>query len=221
MPTATVEDYLKTLFKLQQRGNVRVKTKQVAEALDISLPSVTAMLKHLSAEGYVDYESYRGASLTSDGRLAALRVVRNHRLIEVFLVEVLGYHWDEVHAEAERLEHAMSEQLTNRIDAFLGYPRVDPHGDPIPGPDGDMQQPVGESLLHVQPPCDAVVKRVLDQASDVLQYLGEQGLRPGAAVRVVRFDPFDGPVWLEVDGRSVALSRSLAARLVVEVTDHG
>lgn len=215
MPSATVEDYLKTLYKLEQRSSGRVKTKQVADALGVSQPSVTTMMKSLAERGFITYESYRGFLLTDRGRRAALRVIRNHRLIEVFLIEVLGFTWDEVHLEAERLEHAMSERLTDRIDAFLGYPQYDPHGDPIPGRDGKMAERASQSLLEVAPGSALVISRVMDQSSEVLQYLSELGLRPGTALGLQRIDPFDGPVWLLVEGSEIALSRTLAARIQV------
>lgn len=215
-PTATVEDYLKALYTLEQRREGKVRTKDMAEWMDVSLPSVTTMMKSLAEQDFVERAAYRGVQLTENGTLAALKVIRKHRLVEAFLTEVLGYTWDEVHAEAERLEHAMSDLLTDRIDQYLGYPRFDPHGDPIPSADGTIERHPTHDLLDI--PCGQTVTihRVMDQSSDVLQYLAEQGLQPGVTLTVQKVDPFDGPVWLDVDGKEVVLSRTLAHRIRVE-----
>lgn len=218
-PSATVEDYLKALYTLEQRNDGKARIKDIAEHLDVSLPSVTTMMKSLADGGFVERAAYRGVELSEQGRKAALKVIRSHRLIELFLVEVLGYTWDEVHSEAERLEHAMSEDLTNRIDAYLGFPTVDPHGDPIPTAEGVIPRHTNTSLLeaaaHSEQPRDVLITRVLDQTPEVLQYLGSLGLTPGASCTLIRLDPFDGPVWLEMAGASVALSRSLATRVLI------
>lgn len=215
MPSTSVQDYLKALYKLEQRSDDRVKTKNIASELDVSLPSVTNMLKVLAEDGFVERIPYRGARLTQEGRREALKVIRSHRLIEVFLVEYLGYSWDEVHEEAERLEHAMSERFTDRIDALLGHPRYDPHGDPIPDPDGTVSRRDSALLPSASPGMSGRISRVLDQSADVLQYLDSKGIRPGVLVEVIRHEPFDGPVWLKVEGNEIALSRSLAARLLI------
>lgn len=220
MPSATVEDYLKALYTLEQREGGKARIKDIAALLNVSLPSVTTMMKSLADDGFVERAAYRGVGLSELGRRAALRVIRNHRLIELFLVEVLGYSWDEVHEEAERLEHAMSDLLTDRIDAYLGFPAVDPHGDPIPSAEGTVARVRAPSLLeavttHAQQTLPIV--RVLDQTAEVLQYLASQGLTPGSEVRLERIDPFDGPIWLHVDGKEIALSRVLAARVLVDI----
>ena len=220
MPSATVEDYLKAIYTLKQRGEGKARIKDIAEHLGVSLPSVTTMMKSLAESGLVERAAYRGVELNAGGQRAALKVIRNHRLIELFLVEVLGYTWDEVHDEAERLEHAMSERLANRIDAFLGFPTVDPHGDPIPTADGEIPTThEGISLLEAAEHLHDTplrVTRVLDQSAEVLQFLAEQGLTPGCILRILRLDPFDGPLWLNDRENDIALSRSLAARVLVE-----
>lgn len=217
MPTTSVENYLKAIQHLQGDGAERVKTKEIADALVISLPSVTAMLQSLATDGLVDYEPYRGVRLTEQGSMAALKVIRNHRLVEVFLAHTLGMRWDEVHAEAERLEHALSDKLADRIDAFLGHPPFDPHGDPIPTADGRVRQHKAGSLLDVLPLRRVRIVRVLDQASEVLQYLDTLGLRPNVDVELVVAHPFDGPLELQVGGAegTVTISRALAGRLLV------
>lgn len=188
----------------------------MAELLDVSLPSVTTMMKSLADQHLVERTAYRGVVLTDRGRIEALKVIRKHRLIEVFLVEVLGYTWDEVHEEAERLEHAMSDLLTDRIDRHLGYPSFDPHGDPIPNADGVIEERRTHTLIKLPTDHSTIVRRVTDQSSEALQYLAERGIQPGVRLKVTRLDPFDGPVWLRVDGKEVVLSRTLASRVLVD-----
>ncbi|QDG54497.1 metal-dependent transcriptional regulator [Persicimonas caeni] len=215
MPTPSVENYLKAVYHLQSRRDSRVKTKEIADQLDISLPSVTSMLKSLGEEGMVDYQPYKGARLTDSGAKAALRVIRNHRLIEVFLVQTLGYTWDEVHDEAERLEHAVSEKLVGRIDEFLGNPKFDPHGDPIPTAEGEIHRPEAMPLSDATPGSRYRVERVLDQEPEVLRYLEKIGLTPSETFEVLEVLSFDGQMFLSVDGEDATVSRSLASRLLV------
>ena len=219
MTSASVENYLKAIYKLQTvQKDTRVKTKAIADTLDLALPSVTSMLKALSVQGLLDYIPYQGVRLTDDGRLNALKVIRKHRLIELFLMETLGLDWSEVHAEAELLEHAMSEKLTERIDAFLGYPKLDPHGDPIPSREGVMP----DALEH-QNLCEAdllvtlTLRRVLTQDRDFLTYLNDKGLTLGAHLTIIERAPFGGPITLKVDGqhRDVSLSLDTAGLLLV------
>lgn len=214
--SVSVENYLKEIYHGQSDGTERVKTKELADRLGISLPSVTGMLKSLAEEGLVDYEPYRGVRLTARGRRIALRVIRNHRLIESFLCEALGFSWDEVHAEAEVLEHAASDKLIERIDRYLGFPACDPHGDPIPTAEGKMGRGgEGTSLLTVKPGAPVRITRVLDQQPEVLRYLNELGLAIGSEVKVLEVMPFDGPLRLSCKSGVQTISRSLASRLVV------
>lgn len=217
MPTVSVEDYLKAMYHLEGPERHRVKTKALAEHLSVTLPSATSMLKSLASDDLVEYAPYRGALLSDEGTRIALRVVRNHRLIEAFLVRTLGYGWDEVHPEAERLEHAVSDDLIDRIDRLLSHPRFDPHGDPIPTADGRIERRETRSLLEVGPSRSARVVRVLDQSAEVLQYLETLDLVPGAEVEVIDVMPFDGPVMVRRGAREVPLSRALAACLRVQV----
>lgn len=215
-PSATVEDYLKALYSLEQRGHNKVRIKDMAELMDVSLPSVTTMMKSLAEQDFVERTAYRGVCLTEDGKLAALKVIRKHRLVEAFLIEVLGYTWDEVHEEAERLEHAMSDTLTDRIDQYLGFPRFDPHGDPIPSADGTIEKPTTQTLIEAPQQRLLSVQRVTDQSTEVLQYLGERGIQPGATLSIERVDPFDGPIWIKLDDQEIVLSRTLAHRVLVD-----
>ncbi len=214
MHSISNENYLKALFHLERKAE-RVTTTAIAETLEVTLPSATKMMKTLAAAGLVQHVPYRGSSLTEEGNRAALRVIRKHRLIEVFLVEVLGYRWDEVHDEAERLEHAVSDPLADRIDAFLGFPTADPHGDPIPSASGELLRHEALSLLDLEPGRPATVRRVLDQDTEVLQYLAQIGLRPSATVAVLEAHPFEGPLRIQIGSDEAILGRQLARRVLV------
>jgi DtxR family Mn-dependent transcriptional regulator len=179
------------------------------------------MLKSLSESGFVDYVPYRGARLTAEGQEQALKVIRNHRLIEAFLVRTLGYSWDEVHDEAEQLEHAISDRLAERIDAYLGHPEVDPHGDPIPR-HGGVKLHAGVNLLEGPPaPAQVVIQQVINQDPDVLRYLTGAGLIPGAVMEIRERLPFDGPLRVRVSERpdELILGRTLARGLLVGVVE--
>lgn len=218
MSSVSVENYLKCIFHLQQASpGERVKNKDIADRLEIALPSVTSMLKALAQQEMIDYVPYQGAILTEKGEREACKILRKHRLIEVFLVQTLGLTWDEVHEEAEALEHSLSERLTERIDAYLGYPRFDPHGDPIPDVHGTMpdDHSRGRLLVTVEPGEEVAIARVLDQTPEFLRYLKDQGLTIGSAVRIKELAPFDGPITLTADGRQVSISRQLGQRILV------
>ena len=209
----TAEDYLKEIYKLEvERG--RATTSVLAERLGVSPPSVTSMLKKLAALKLAVHERYRGVTLTAAGRKAAVEVIRHHRLLEQYLAETLGMPIDEVHAEADRLEHALSEELEARIDETLGYPTHDPHGDPIP----DAALNVGDERLRplhaLEPGERSTVRRVPDDTA-LLRYLLELGLLPGASVRVVQAAPFDGPITVSSEGAEHAISFELAGRIGV------
>ncbi len=220
MPTISVENYLKAIYKLQQRStDARVKNKQIAQALDLKLPSVTNMLKSLTSQGMLDYIPYQGVHLTPKGEHAALQVIRRHRLLELFLIETLNMTWSEVHEEAELLEHALSDKLTNKIDSFLGHPTLDPHGDPIPNRDGVMPKQQGHLLETLPEGGHATIERVLSQNAPFLEYLGEKGLIPGANLRLVEVAPFRGPLTLELghgtDATRISVSLETARLLQV------
>ena len=213
--TPAVEDYLKAIYTLQQRGD-SVSTNALCVQLGGIKPgSVSGMLRQLEERGLIVHQLYRGARLTPVGERVALVTVRNHRLLETFLVEALGYSWDEVHTEAEALEHHISSKLAARIAAWLGEPTADPHGDPIPQADGSLpccgdqrlcDAPIGRSL---------VVVRVLDQDANRLRYLSELGLTPGAVCTVDARAPFDGPLQLRVAGVTHPLDARLAQYIVI------
>jgi len=201
--TPAVEDYLKAIFLLSTRGE-NVTTGLLAKELQVSSPSVSAMVKRL-ADGELVRRG-RTVTLTVQGEREALRVVRRHRLLETFLVKVLDMPWDEVHEEAEQLEHALSDRLEVRIDAALGHPTHDPHGDPIPAVTGVHDESWGQPLATAPEGCRFRVERVSDRHSDALRYLGDLGLRPGVVVDVERQEPYGGPRWVRIAGERVALA---------------
>jgi DtxR family Mn-dependent transcriptional regulator len=212
-PSASVEDYVKAIWAVA--GSGAASTKDVAERLSIAPPSVTNMFVRLQEMGLVEYERYRGASLTRRGREEALRLIRRHRLIETFLLEHLGYSWREVHEEAERLEHAVSDGFTGRLAEFLGHPDQDPHGDPIPAADGSLAPddsfPLGEATAGQR----VRISKVGDDPS-TLDYLGDHGLVPGRLLSVREVRDLDGVVTVEdEDGESHALGAPLAGAVFV------
>ena len=186
MPSLTIENYVKTIYEIcsRQQDNPAA-TGQLAKALGVLPGTVTSMMKTLSASELVSYQPYEGVKLTPSGNALALRVLRRHRLIELFLVRTLELSWDEVHAEAENMEHAVSDLLVDRIEAFLDYPDFDPHGDPIPKADGTVQVSVGASLDAVRVGATVKVVRVLDQSSGFLRALTEKGIEIGTRLEVL------------------------------------
>src|ERR1700754_1816999 len=206
------EDYLKAIFHLAHREGP-VTTGQLAHELHVSSPSVSSMVKRLEDGELITRPDHRSLQLTASGERAALRVVRRHRLLETFLARSLGVPWDEVHAEAERLEHALSDKLEERIDAALGHPTHDPHGDPIPPRHGPHEEGWGAPLDSVPEGSRFHVDRVSDRDSAALRYLGELGVFPGVVVDVEEQEPFGGPRWVRVHGSRRSLGGPLT-RLV-------
>ena len=215
MVSESAQDYLKAIWKLEQSGEV--STTALADALGVSPASATAMLKKLAALGLVEHERYHGASLTPAGERMALEVIRHHRLLELYLMEALGLSWDQVHEEAERLEHHLSDELEARIDRALGFPTRDPHGDPIPSAELLLARDEKICLADVEAGGMTVVRRVPDADPELLRYLASLGLVPAEEVTVVERAPFDGPVTVEVRGARHAIGRSLAAQIEVGV----
>lgn len=211
--TRSAEDYLKAVYHLTADGEP-AGTNQLAEALDLAPASVSGMIRRLAEQGLLDHAPYRGVTLTADGRRVALRMLRRHRLIEAYLVAHLGYTWDTVHDEAERLEHAVSDALVERMAKVLGDPLEDPHGDPIPGPDGSLAEMVYVPLADVPVGQEAEIRRVHTSQSDRLRYLSAAGLVPGARVKVVAREPFAGPVRLRIGKRDQVIANELALMLL-------
>ncbi len=210
--TVAVQDYLKGIYALESAGE-RVTTSALARRMGVSAPSATAMAKRLADLGLVERAPYRGVALTDEGRKGALEVLRHHRLLERYLVDRLGLSLDQVHAEAELLEHALSEELEAKIDAELGFPTHDPHGDPIP--DRELRVSIGRDrmLVDLGPGERASVSRVPDGNPELLRYLTELGLVPGSIVEVVSHAPFAGPVTVRTLSGDHAISRELADRI--------
>lgn len=212
--SAPVEDYLKAIYELE-RGGVAVATTALAAQLDVAPPSVTGMVRRLASQGLLTHEPYHGVRLTPRGRLVALRTLRRHRVIEAYLAKALGYRWDEVHDEAERLEHAASDDLIDRMAAAIGEPSVDPHGAPIPSRDGAVKDERLCTLSDIKVGATADVMRISDDAPDVLRYLADLGLKPGCAVRVIERAPFGGPITLQIGDSRRVIGPALAERLFV------
>jgi DtxR family Mn-dependent transcriptional regulator len=212
--TDAIQDYVKEIYKLEAAGR-RPTTSALAEQLGVSPPSVTSMLKKLATLGLVDHERYRGARLTRKGERVALEVIRHHRLIEQYLSQTLGLPIDALHVEADRLEHALSEELEAHIDRSLGFPTRDPHGDPIPGPDLKIDRVDVTPLSTLQAGAKATVERIPDGDGELLRYLSKLKLTPGSRVEVRDSAPFDGPLTLRIGGSDHAISRELAAQISV------
>lgn len=213
--TAPVEDYLKAVYEIE-RGEGAAATNDLAQRLGVAPASVSGMVRRLAEQGLLAYERYRGVRLTAAGRRAALRTLRRHRVIEAYLTTALGYPWDRVHEEAERLEHAASDELIDRMAAALGEPTVDPHGAPIPTRDGAVDETPHRSLADIPAGEPARVVRVSDEDASMLRYLAELGIRPGAIVRVAGRAPFDGPITLAVGDAECVVGPLLATQVLVE-----
>lgn len=212
--TSAVEDYLKAVYALAAEGR-RATTSAVADRMRVSAPSATAMMKRLAELGLVERAPYRGVVLTDRGRLCALEVLRHHRLLERYLTDSLGMSLDEVHAEADRLEHVLSEELEARIDAVLGYPTHDPHGDPIPDSELRIADGAARSLVDLGLGDSAVVIRVPDGDAALLRYLTEIALVPGQELELTRSAPFGGPLTVRTGSGEHAIARELAATVGV------
>ena len=209
----SVEDYLKAIYHLSETGQP-ASTTAIADALDVAAPSVSGMIKRLAEAGLVGHLPYKGVTLTPDGRRAALRMLRRHRVMETYLVSCLGYTWDNVHDEAENLEHAVSEELVERMSRALGDPHFDPHGDPIPAADGRIVDVTTTALPDVAVGETVTIARVDTGAADRLRWLADAGLVPGVRITVLDHQPFNGPVTLSLDGARRVIGRDLALQLL-------
>jgi DtxR family transcriptional regulator, Mn-dependent transcriptional regulator len=206
--TRSVEDYLKVIYRLSPQGRA-ASTSEIAQRLELSPASVSGMVKRLSEQGLLEHVPYKGVQLTADGRRAALRMLRRHRLIEAYLVAFLGYTWDTVHEEAERLEHAVSDTLVERMAAVLGHPAVDPHGDPIPTPDGDIQELASVPLADVPAGSTVEIRQVEESQPERLRYIASVGLKPGVRITVIDRQPFRGPITIDVAGETHVIGNEL------------
>jgi DtxR family Mn-dependent transcriptional regulator len=214
MENRSTEDYIKSIFQLGRKGGM-VSTSALARQLGVRNGSITGMLKSLALRNLVRYERYRGVSLTARGRRIALQTIRRHRLWEVFLVQSLGYSWDQVHVEAERLEHVTSEKLEKHLDRVLGYPGFDPHGDPIPTVRGQIDVELKTRLTDCRPGWTAVVRRVSDRNSATLKHLADMGLGIDSRLRVTGKGEPDGSITIVVGRTTRLLERQIAESIFV------
>ncbi len=218
--TQSVEDYLKAIYELEEDAG-KVSTNALAEKLGVFPGSVSGMIKKLSEDTprLIDYEKHRGVMLTPAGRKIALEIIRHHRLLELYLQQALGYSWDQVDAEAEKLEHVISEDFEDRIANLLGDPARDPHGDPIPTKDGSIADPCGQPLTNLTTGQKARVARVRDDDPALLRYLAEIGLVPDATLTIANKAPFDGPLHVQVGAtkKAHALGKQVTDQVFVDL----
>jgi len=214
MISRAMEDYLKAIYQAASNKD-KVSTSNLAEQMNCSPASVTNMLQKLSELKLVEYEPYQGVTLTPSGSKVALEILRHHRLIELYLADVLGYSWDKVHEEAEQLEHVISEEFEERIDQALGHPTIDPHGDPIPTKEGTIAAPPSQSLWETPGGKKVQVYRVSDRDPEVLRYLATIGILPEVEISVLKKGPFNGPIHVQIEDSEHSLSEELATQIFV------
>ena len=218
--TRSVEDYLKAIYHLSSQGGFAT-TSDIAAMLEVAPPSVSGMMKRLSETGLIEHVPYRGVQLTHQGRHAALQMIRRHRILEVYLTQQLGYDWGDVHDEAERLEHAVSEKLIDRMAGALGDPRYDPHGAPIPTATGEIEEAELVTLAAAPVGATLLLRQVADENPERLRYLAEQGLTPGTRLTVVERQPFNGPVTVRIGRGARVVGRELALLLLCDEVGGG
>jgi len=218
LTSAAQEDYLKAIHSLSTEGET-VPNSRLAQELTVSAASVSEMLGKLAALELVTHDPYRGARLTEAGRTIAVEIVRHHRLLETYLVQALGYSWDEVHQEADRLEHAISEQFEERMWEALGRPAFDPHGDPIPGPDGRLEAAPAQPLHLARAGATLTVSRISDRDPEKLREVERLGIRPGHQVRILEESRWEGPVVVQVEDNEVAIALGLARAIFTRAAD--
>lgn len=217
--SAPVQDYAKAVYALESREGEAVSTNDLAERLGVTPGSASAMVRKMAEAGLVEHEPYRGVRLTKQGRQVALEVMRHHRLLELFLTKELGMSWDRVHAEAEVLEHVLSDELEDLIAARLGHPTLDPHGDPIPTNGFEIDERSTQSLAELTPGAGGRFVRVSDSDPEMLRYLAHHGITLGDHLEVVSCEPFDGPVFVRTKGRKRPLGLQLARAMRMEADE--
>ncbi len=213
-----VEDYLRAIYKLEERGQ-KISTSALADVLNVAPASVTKMLKRLATMNFVEHEPYYGVGFTPGGKKIALEIVRHHRLIELFLAEIVGVPWDRVHEEAHQLEHALSEYLEDRLSQLLDDPDTDPHGQPIPSKDGTLVTRHIQTLASMKEGTKGVVAEVDDDDGDLLRYVAQKGLFPQAEIRFLQQEPYGGALVVEVDGKEQSVGAEAAQH--VWITPEG
>lgn len=216
MLTYSEENYLKTIFHLSLGQSQGISTNAIAAKIETKASSVTDMIKKLNDKELITYQKYQGVTLTPKGIMAAKMIVRKHRLWEVFLVEKLGFNWDEVHDVAEELEHIKSEKLINKLDSFLGFPTEDPHGDPIPNAKGEIKQIDKKLLSEIEPSKIVVCVGVKDSSTEFLQYLDKQKISLGSKLEIIDIEPFDQSYTIKVDNHQITVTKKIASNLFVK-----
>ncbi len=214
--TLAEENYLKNIFHLEARLKSEVSTNTIAESMDTKPSSVTDMIQKLAEKDLLIYQKYKGVQLTDEGRKAAAGIIRKHRLWEVFLAEKLKFNWDEVHDIAEQLEHIQSRELIERLDRFLGYPKIDPHGDPIPDKDGHLKVGEKKALSKLLVNERGICVGVKESDADFLQYLNKKEIRLGTELEVLEIESFDGSIKIGIDGKELFLTRETAENIFVQ-----
>ncbi len=215
MLSPSVEDYIKTIYKAQSDA-ASVSTQDLADRLGVSAPAVSKMMRRLAELRLISHAPYQSVKLTRTGEKMALEIIRHHRLLELYLVQAMGFTWDNVHEEAERLEHHISEEFEERIDELLGHPKACPHGDPIPTRNGAIGHTSNRSLALQQHPERLVVQRVSDEDAELLRHFKSLGVVPGTAFEFVRQEPFEGPLVLRIGGKLVRLTPQAAREVFVD-----
>ena len=218
MNSQSEEDYLKALYHLEMDFDA-VSTNSIADYLDMKPSSVTDMLKKLAEKKFINYEKYKGTSLTKRGRLIALSIIRKHRLWETFLVEKLGFGWDQVHIIAEQLEHIKSEELIENLDNFLGNPKYDPHGDPIPNKDGEIEKMNQKLLVELKTSQKGIITGVKKGTASLLNYLDKEKVKLGDSVKVIEILEFDRTYIVEINKRKLTFSEKICQNLLLETND--
>lgn len=219
MATRSTENYLKAIYSLSQKNGAIVQTNAISQYLDVKASSITDMLRKLKDSGLIEYEKYKGVRLNQEGTRLALNIIRKHRLWEIFLYEKLQFNWDEVHDVAEQLEHIQSANLVDKLDAFLGFPEVDPHGEPVPNADGIIAKRKGVPLREYPPGKWGTVCGVDDENRDFLNYLDDRDIALGTRLRLRKVEAFDESVEIEVKKQLFQLSASAAERIYLLETD--
>ncbi|MCA4900836.1 MAG: metal-dependent transcriptional regulator [Bacteroidota bacterium] len=215
MLSLTEENYLKSIYHLSKAGAESVTTNALAEDLNTKAASVTDMIKKLAAKDFISYEKYYGVNITAKGKAVALSVIRKHRLWETFLVQKLDFAWDEVHEVAEQLEHIQSKRLIEKLDEFLGYPKVDPHGDPIPDVHGRFKAPQQTPIDTLKPGVESVIVAVKDSDSQLLKFLDKIGAHPGKKLKVLAREEYDGSMEVLINDQRHFLSKEVSENILV------
>ena len=218
MNSQSEEDYLKALYHLEMDFD-SISTNSIADYLDMKPSSVTDMLKKLAEKKFINYQKYKGTSLTKKGKLIALTIIRKHRLWETFLVEKLGFGWDQVHIIAEQLEHIKSEELIENLDNFLGNPKYDPHGDPIPNKDGEIEKMNQKLLVELKASQKGIITGVKKGTASLLNYLDKEKIKLGDSIKVIEILEFDGTYIIEINKRKLSFSEKICQNLLLETND--